>query len=72
MDLTQLTVAGIRDTLTRKQASAEELVRAHLAHIEKRDPEVRAYLSLSPERALGQARRIDQMIAAGERTIRWT
>ena len=66
MELTHLTISGIRDALTRKQASAEELVRAHLAEIEKRDPEVRAYLSLSPDRALAQARKIDQKIAAGE------
>ncbi len=66
MELTNLTIAGIRDVLARKQASAEELVRAHIAHIEKRDPEVHAFLSLSPERALAQARRIDQKIAAGE------
>ena len=66
MELTSLTISDIRDLLTHKQASAEELVRAHLAHIDSRDKEVRAYLSLSPERALAQARRIDQQIAAGE------
>jgi len=66
MELTALTISEIRDRLTRRQVSAEELVRAHLARIEEKDGEVRAYLHLSPERALEQARRIDQLVAAGE------
>ena len=66
MELINLTISEIRDALTSKRASAEELVRAHLAHIEERDAEVHAYLSLSPERALAQARLIDQKIAVGE------
>jgi aspartyl-tRNA(Asn)/glutamyl-tRNA(Gln) amidotransferase subunit A len=66
MELTALTISEIRDRLTRRQVSAEELVRAHLARIEEKDGAVRAYLHLSPERALEQARRIDQLVAAGE------
>jgi len=66
MDLTTLAILEIRDLLERKQVSTEEMVRAHLGRIESQDKEVRAFLSLSPERALAQARRIDQEIAAGE------
>jgi aspartyl-tRNA(Asn)/glutamyl-tRNA(Gln) amidotransferase subunit A len=66
MDLTSLTIGEVRDLLTRKEVSAEELVGAHLRHIEERDQEVRAFLSLCPERALEQARRIDARLAAGE------
>ena len=66
MNLTDLTIAQIYDLLTRKQVSAEELVLAHLKNIEDRDQQVRAYLILSPERALEQARRIDRLIAAKE------
>src|SRR5215471_11295077 len=66
MDLTALTIGKIRDLLTRKQVSAQELVWAHLRYIEDRDKDVRAYLSLCPERALEQARRIDAQLAAGE------
>jgi len=65
MDLTALTLESIREALTRRQASAEELVGAHLARIEQQDKDLRAYLTLSPERALAQARRVDAMIAAG-------
>ena len=66
MDLTALTLESIREALARKQISAEELVRAHLARIEQQDHDVRAYLTLSPHRALQQARRVDALIAAGE------
>ena len=65
MELTDLTLESIRDTLARKEASAEELVGAHLARIEQQDKDLRAYLTLSPERARAQARWIDAMIAAG-------
>ena len=52
VDLTSLTTGEIRDLLIRRQVSAEELVRAHLQRIEERDRDVRAYLTLCPERAL--------------------
>ncbi len=66
MDTTSLTIGQIRDLLTRKQVSAEELVRTQLARIKEENPEVRAYLTLCPERALAQAKRIDRLQAAGE------
>jgi aspartyl-tRNA(Asn)/glutamyl-tRNA(Gln) amidotransferase subunit A len=66
MDLTGLTIGEIRDLLSRRQASAEDLVRAHLQQIEERDKNVRAYLTLCRERALEQARRMDARLAAGE------
>jgi aspartyl-tRNA(Asn)/glutamyl-tRNA(Gln) amidotransferase subunit A len=66
MELTHLSIAEIRRQLARRAFSAQELVRAHLAAIERRDPEVRAYLSLSPERALAKAAETDRKIAAGE------
>jgi aspartyl-tRNA(Asn)/glutamyl-tRNA(Gln) amidotransferase subunit A len=66
MDLTALTVEQIRNALMHKRISAEELVCAHLARIEEKDKDIGAYLTLAPERALNQARKIDAMIAAGE------
>ena len=41
-------------------------MRAHLDAIEKTDKNVRSYLSLAPERALDQARRVDKQIAAAD------
>jgi aspartyl-tRNA(Asn)/glutamyl-tRNA(Gln) amidotransferase subunit A len=66
MDLTKLTISQVRESLTRKECSAEELVKAHLAQIERKDKDVRAYLTLSPDRALAQAGKIDRMISAGD------
>jgi aspartyl-tRNA(Asn)/glutamyl-tRNA(Gln) amidotransferase subunit A len=66
MDLTALTATDIRELLTRRQVSAQELVRAHLDAIEQRDKEVRAYLTLCPERALEKAKQVDALIEAGE------
>src|SRR5437879_1012482 len=66
MELTSLTASQIRDLVTHKQVSAEELVRAHLGRIEQKDKEVRAYLTLCPERALGRAGKNDRMIGGGE------
>lgn len=66
MDLTALTTSEIRDHLTRRTISAEELVRAHLTRIEQKDKETRAFLTLCPDRALEQAKKIDQHVAAGE------
>ncbi len=66
MELTSLTASQIRDLVTHKQVSAEELVRAHLDRIEQKDKEVRAYLTLCPDRALEQAKKTDRLIAAGE------
>jgi aspartyl-tRNA(Asn)/glutamyl-tRNA(Gln) amidotransferase subunit A len=66
MNLTALAIDEIRDLLTLKKISAEELVRAHLDRIEQKDKEVRAYLTLCPDRALERAKKIDGLIAAGE------
>jgi aspartyl-tRNA(Asn)/glutamyl-tRNA(Gln) amidotransferase subunit A len=66
MDLTSLSISQIRDLLTRRKASAVEVAQAHLAQIEAKDRDVRAYLSVSPERALAQAKKVDDAIAEGK------
>jgi aspartyl-tRNA(Asn)/glutamyl-tRNA(Gln) amidotransferase subunit A len=66
MDLTALSAEQIRDALASKEATAEEVCRAHFKRIEEKDEEIHAYLTLSPERALEQAKKIDSMIARGE------
>ncbi len=66
MDLTALTISQLHEMLKTRQASAVEIAQTHLERIEKMDKDVRACLSLTPERALEQARRVDAAIAAGE------
>ena len=50
-----------------KKISAEEIVRYFLQRIEKLDGQVGAFLSVFPERALNQARLLDQKRAKGEK-----
>lgn len=66
MDLTTLTINQLQELLSSKKASAAEAVNAHLKRIEERDPQLRAYLTLTPERALEQARKVDDQIARGQ------
>ncbi|HXJ91569.1 MAG TPA: Asp-tRNA(Asn)/Glu-tRNA(Gln) amidotransferase subunit GatA [Terriglobia bacterium] len=66
MELTSLTLTEIRGLLQSKAVSATELVRAHLERIPRVDADVRSYLTLSPERALEQAARVDRALAAGD------
>ena len=66
MDLTTFSITGFRDALARKEASATEVVRAHLERIERQDGDIRAFLTLCPERALNQAREVDRKLTAGE------
>jgi aspartyl-tRNA(Asn)/glutamyl-tRNA(Gln) amidotransferase subunit A len=63
---TTWTIDGVRSALTSRQISARELAAEFYKRIETRNPELNAYLALSPERANRQADKIDAMIAAGK------
>lgn len=60
------TVASIRTALEAKTVSARELTADFFSRIEKRNPELNAFLTLSPERAYAQAHRIDEMRSTGK------
>ena len=60
------TIASVRDALIAKKISARELTREFYARIDKRNPELNAFLALSPERAFAQADRVDGAIAKSE------
>lgn len=60
------TVSSIRAALQAKTVSARELTADFFSRIEKRNPELNAFLALSPERAYAQADRIDRMRSTGE------
>src|SRR5271154_5966586 len=66
MDYTSLTISQIHELLKTRQATAVEIAQSHLARIEQKDKDVRAFLTLCPERALAQAKKVDEAIAAGE------
>ncbi|HEY6903833.1 MAG TPA: Asp-tRNA(Asn)/Glu-tRNA(Gln) amidotransferase subunit GatA [Candidatus Acidoferrales bacterium] len=60
------TVESVRAALLAKKISARELAAEFYRRIEKRNKELNAYLTLSPERAYAQADRIDASVARGE------
>src|SRR5687767_8642504 len=66
MNPATLTIDEIRDGLLARRFSAEELARLTLEFAEQENAKTNAYLHLTPERALGAARIVDQRIAAGE------
>lgn len=66
MDLTSLHIDEIQSALRDRKVSAEEICREHLKQIEARDGAVRAYLTVTAERALEQARRADRLVAEGK------
>ena len=60
------TIATVREALQTKKISARELAAEFYGRIDRRNPELNAYLTLSPERAYRQADRIDAGVARGE------
>ena len=65
MDFTSLTISEIRELITQRKASAAEVLIAHFERIGQKDPEVRAFIALSQERALAQAQKVDRKFALG-------
>jgi len=60
------TVSSIRAALEAKTVSARELTADFFSRIDKRNRELNAFLTLSPERAYAQADHIDRMRADGK------
>jgi aspartyl-tRNA(Asn)/glutamyl-tRNA(Gln) amidotransferase subunit A len=60
------TIASVRSALQAKKISAKELTNDFYAQIERRNPELNAFLALSPDRANEQANRVDARLARGE------
>src|SRR5260370_31886646 len=62
---TPWTIAGVREALQTNKVSARELTEEFYAQIDRRNPELNAFLTLCPERAYAQADRVDASIAQG-------
>ena len=61
-----MTIHELHAKLVAKELSAVELTKAVIAHKEKVEPTVHAYLSDTHEQALATAEAVDRKIAAGE------
>ncbi len=64
---TTWTVASIQTALRAKKVSAREIATEFYANIDRRNPEINAYLTLSRDRAFAQADRVDVATACGEK-----
>uniref|UniRef100_A0A831U271 Glutamyl-tRNA(Gln) amidotransferase subunit A n=1 Tax=Geobacter metallireducens TaxID=28232 RepID=A0A831U271_GEOME len=66
MELFDLTIHELHDRLQRKEVSSVEATKAMLARIEAVDPQVNAYITVTPQEALAAAEAADRRIAAGD------
>ncbi len=64
-DLAFLTVAELGDLVRRRKVSSTELTRLYLDRLERHGPTLQCVVTLTKERALNQARKADEEIAAG-------
>jgi aspartyl-tRNA(Asn)/glutamyl-tRNA(Gln) amidotransferase subunit A len=60
------TIDGVREALAAKKISARELAADFYKRIGAKNPELNAFLALSPERARRQTDKIDALVAAGK------
>lgn len=63
---TDFTLAGARAALTKREIGAVELTRAFLDAVDKLNPRLNAYISVTPELALQQAEAAEAALAKGE------
>jgi aspartyl-tRNA(Asn)/glutamyl-tRNA(Gln) amidotransferase subunit A len=66
MDLAKMTIKKINKGLKEKEFSALELTKAYLDRIKKEDKKINAFLAITENLALAQARAVDEKIAKGE------
>jgi amidase len=64
-DVCFMTATELAGRIRAKELSAEEVMAAHLAQIERVNPRVNAIVTLLPERALAGARAADEALARG-------
>src|SRR5690606_2704711 len=65
-DLTKLTLADAVDGLKAKTFSSQELTQAFLTNIEASNPTLNAYIEVTADKAIEQARASDARLAKGE------
>ncbi len=65
MELHSLTIHELRELLAQGQVSSVEVTRAMLDRITAVDPQVRAYITVEPEKAMDRAKEADRLLGAG-------
>src|SRR3990167_9644499 len=69
MDIAFSTIKELRDLLEAKKISAVELAKEFLSRIKKYDKDLNAFITVTEDEALRQAKDADAAIAAGEAGI---
>ncbi|HHV65448.1 MAG TPA: Asp-tRNA(Asn)/Glu-tRNA(Gln) amidotransferase subunit GatA [Peptococcaceae bacterium] len=67
MELTSLPIHQLHDLMVKKEISCLELTRAYLDRISQIEERIKAFLTVTAEEALEQARKIDEQRARGEK-----
>lgn len=65
MELTSLKIYQAAELLKKKEISPVELTQAHLERIQQLDPQLNAFITITPEHALQQARQSEHEIQQG-------
>lgn len=68
MNLNELTITEAADGLKKKKFTAVELTQSCLGRIKKRNKEINAFITVSEESALAEAKEADKMLARGKGT----
>jgi aspartyl-tRNA(Asn)/glutamyl-tRNA(Gln) amidotransferase subunit A len=66
MEILGLTIDGARTAIAAGEATATALAESHYARIESHDTQINSFLTISRERAMAQAAKIDEMAAKAE------
>ena len=71
MDLFDLTALELGAKIQAGEVSAIEAAKACLERIEKMEPTVHAFVTVTPEAAVARAEDVEKRIRSGELIIRW-
>ena len=66
MDIIDLKARDIRDKILNRELTAVEIIEAYLNHIEDREKEINAFITIDKEGARAEAARIDKKLENGE------
>jgi len=69
MNIKNLTISQIRKDLDEKKYTSVELTKAYLKNIKAKNPDVNAFITITEELALKEAKKADDIIAKGKQKI---
>lgn len=67
MEIKNFTIKEAHQGLIKKEFSAVELCQIYLKNISQKEKDIRAFLTVSQDLALSQAKKVDEMISAGKK-----